>query len=152
MPIDVTTAIEILRPRPEVAGFAMDPTNATGWNENIKTVSIESPGPLVVGSKMAFQATFLGRSLAYTYEVKELEAGRRLVMRTSDGPFPMETTYQFEDADYGGTKMILRNRGEPAGFSRLVAPFIVPAMRRTNHADLKRLKAVIEGLGIQPRT
>jgi hypothetical protein len=147
MPVDVTTAVEILRPRGEVADFAMDPINATIWYKNIGAVHLEAPGPIVVGSKMEFQANFLGRSLAYTYEVKELKAGRRLVMRTFDGPFPMETTYEFEDADSGGTKVRLRNRGEPVGFSRLVAPFMAPAMRRANREDLKRLKAVLEAPG-----
>lgn len=35
----------------------------------------------------------MGRPLAYTYEVVELEPARRLVMRAAAGLFPMETTY-----------------------------------------------------------
>ena len=60
-------------------------------------------------------AQFLGRRLAYMYEVRELVPGERLVMSTSDGPFPMETTYTWADAGPGATHMTLRNRGEPAG-------------------------------------
>ncbi|WP_062998401.1 SRPBCC family protein [Nocardia mikamii] len=144
MPVDVTTTIEIGRDRQQVADYAMDPANATAWYRNIDSARLLTPGPLAVGSAMAFEARFLGRSLAYTYTVVVLEPGRRLVMASADGPFPMETTYAFEDTPTGSTIMTLRNRGEPAGFSGLVAPLMAPAMRSANRKDLQQLKAVIE--------
>jgi hypothetical protein len=64
-------------------------------------------------------------------------------MRTSEAPFPMETTYTWEAAP-GGTRMTLRNRGEPSGFGRVVAPLMATAMRRANQKDLARLKAILE--------
>jgi uncharacterized membrane protein len=142
--VDVRTEIEIERPRSEVAAYASDPDNATAWYENIKTVEWKSPKPVAVGSRIAFVAHFLGRRLAYTYEVKELVPGERLVMSTAEGPFSMETTYTWEDTASGGTRMMLRNRGEPSGFSKLVAPLMASAMRRANRKDLRRLKAILE--------
>jgi uncharacterized membrane protein len=142
--VDVLTEIEIDRPRHEVARFSADPDNATIWYENIKTVEWRSPRPLAVGSRLAFTAEFLGRRLTYTYEVEVLEVGERLAMRTAEGPFPMETTYTWEDAGGGGTRMTLRNRGEPSGFSRLAAPVLARAMGRANRQDLERLKAILE--------
>jgi uncharacterized membrane protein len=144
MAVDVFTEIEIGRPREEVASYASDPTNATEWYENIEGVELRTPPPLAVGSRIAFVARFLGRSLEYTYEVTELVPGARLVMRTSEGPFAMETTYTWADAPSGGTRMGLRNRGEPAGLSKLVAPLLAPAMRRANRKDLRRLKEILE--------
>jgi uncharacterized membrane protein len=142
--VDVRTEIEIDRHRSDVAGYASDPDNATSWYENIEAVEWRSPKPLSAGSRIAFVARFLGRRLAYTYEVETLSPGERLVMRTADGPFPMETTYAWEDTPGGGTKMTLRNRGEPAGFSRVVSPVLASAMRRANRKDLARLKAILE--------
>jgi hypothetical protein len=65
-------------------------------------------------------------------------------MRTAEGPFPMETTYTWESTEEGSTRMRLRNRGNPSGFSRLFAPFMVAAMRRANRNDLARLKSLLE--------
>ncbi len=141
--VDVCTETVIRRPCHEVAAYAGDPTHAPDWYANISSVEWRSPPPVAVGSRMDFVATFLGRRLAYTYEVAELEPGRRLVMRTADGPFPMETTYTWTPVD-DGTRMTLRNRGRPSGFSALVGPFMAAAMRRANRKDLAALKAWLE--------
>jgi uncharacterized membrane protein len=144
MAVDVSTEIVIDQPRDVVAAYAADPTHATAWYANIKAVEWKSEPPLRVGSRLAFVAHFLGRRLAYTYEIVELVPGARLVMRTAEGPFPMETSYAFEPVDAQRTRMTLRNRGEPSGFSRLVAPLMASAMRRANRKDLARLKELLE--------
>jgi hypothetical protein len=144
VPVDVVSEISIARARADVAAHACDPDNATEWYENIKSVEWSSPRPLAVGSRIAFVATFLGRRLEYTYEVREMVPGERFVMSTSEGPFPMETTYTFEDAADGATRMTLRNRGEPAGFAKFAAPIMARAIRRANGQDLRRLKALLE--------
>lgn len=144
--VDVSTEIEIARPRAAVAGYASDPENATTWYANIEAVEWKTPKPLRVGSKITFVARFLGRRLAYTYQVRELIPGERLVMSTANGPFAMETTYEWHDAPGGGngTKMALRNRGAPSGFSKVVGPMMASAMRRANKKDLARIKTILE--------
>jgi uncharacterized membrane protein len=144
MAVDVATEIDIQRPRVAVAEYAGNPDNAPEWYVNIKSVEWKTEPPLRVGSRLAFVAHFLGRRLAYTYEFVELVPGERIVMRTSEGPFPMETTYTWEPLGEGRTRMRLRNRGEPSGFGRVAAPFMAGAMRRANRKDLQRLKAILE--------
>lgn len=144
VPVDVQSEIEIERPREEIAAFACDPDNATAWYRNIKAVEWKTPRPVAVGSRIAFVAEFLGRRLLYTYEVRELVPGQRFVMSTAEGPFPMETTYTWEDSPSAGTRMMLRNRGEPAGFAKVAAPMMAGAMRRANRKDLHRLKEILE--------
>jgi len=144
MAVDVVTETEIARPREEVAAFAADPNNATAWYKNIEAVEWITPPPVAVGSQLRFRAQFLGRTLEYVYEVRAIDPGRRFVMATAQGPFPMETTYTWEDARPGSTRMTLRNRGEPSGFAAVTAPVITLAMRRANEADLRRLKRLLE--------
>lgn len=146
MSVDVTTETVIDRPREDVAAFAGDPANAPRWYVNIESADWQTPPPLAVGSRIAFVARFLRRRLAYTYEVAELVPGERLVMRTAQGPFPMETTYTWQSTPGGQTRMILRNRGTPSGFSKLMAPFMAGAMRRAATKDLARLKELLESV------
>jgi uncharacterized protein YndB with AHSA1/START domain len=144
MPVDVTTETTIDRAVDDVAAYAADPSNAPEWYVNIESVEWETSPPAQLGSRVAFVARFLGRRLSYTYELVEFVPGERLVMRTAQGPFPMETTYTWTATRSGGTHMTLRNRGEPTGFSNVMAPFMAGAMRRANRKDLARLKSVLE--------
>lgn len=144
MNVDVETEIVIARPVADVAAYTADPSNAPAWYDNIDTVEWKTPPPAQVGSVVEFVARFLGRTLRYTYELVELVPDQRLVMRTQQGPFPMETTYTWNPAANGSTRMTLRNRGEPTGFSKVMAPIMQPAMRRANRKDLAKLKAILE--------
>jgi hypothetical protein len=142
-PVDILTEVDIARPVEQVATFAADPDHAPAWYDNIDSVEWRTEPPLRVGTVVAFVARFLGRRLAYDYEFVEFEPGLRLVMRTPQGPFPMETTYTWA-AEGAGTHMTLRNRGTPTAFSTLAALVMVPAMRRANRKDLTKLKSILE--------
>jgi len=143
MNVDVSTSTVIDRPLEEVAAYAGDPDHVPDWYANITSVEWKTAPPPRVGSQIAFVAQFLGRRLAYTYEIVELSPGR-LVMRTADGPFPMETSYTWERVEAHRTRMTLRNRGTPSGFSRWIAPFMSMAIRRANRKDLARLRQRLE--------
>jgi uncharacterized membrane protein len=144
MNVDVSTDVVIGRPPRDVPAYACDPDNAPAWYANIKSVEWETPRPLRVGSRVAFVAHFPGRRMAYTYEIADFVPGDRLIMRTSEGPFPMETTYTFQVQRDSSTRMTLRNRGTPTGVSRWLAPVMSFAMRRANRKDLRRLKRLRE--------
>ena len=144
MTVDVLTEIVIGRPAGVVAAYAADPSNAPFWYQNISSVAWQTSPPLHAGSRLTFTARFLGRRLAYTYEVTDFAPGERLVMRTAQGPFPMETTYTWQPAGDHSTRMTLRNRGEPAGFPRLAAPLIAPSARHANRKDLRKLRAILQ--------
>lgn len=141
--VDVTVGEVIRRPADVVARYANDPSNAPDWYDNITEVSWVTEPPVEVGSKVEFVARFLGRTMRYTYEVIELTP-TSLVMRTVQGPFPMETSYRYESTVDGHTRMTLRNRGNPTGFSRAATPLMRIAIRRATRKDLKALKQQLE--------
>lgn len=142
--VDVQTEIIIQRPKSKVSAYAVNPENAPSWYINIESAEWQGSQNLAPGSQIAFTAHFLGRELSYVYEIVELIPGQKLVMQTADGPFPMETTYLWEEIDANTTCMSLRNRGNPDGFSKLFMPFIRLAMKRANKKDLKKLKEILE--------
>jgi uncharacterized protein YndB with AHSA1/START domain len=142
--VNVRTETLIKAPVEKVFAFASDPDNAPKWYVNIKSAEWRTERPLAVGSHIAFKAQFMGKQLAYVYEIKELATNQKLVMATADGPFPMETTYLFEKAEGNSTKMTLINRGTPSGFSKLFSPFMSMMMRKANTKDLALLKQILE--------
>jgi len=142
--VDVFSEIVIDRPRHEVAEYAANPDNAPEWYKNIASAEWETSPPLMLGSRIAFAASFAGRSLAYVYEITEFVPGEVLVMQTAQGPFPMKTTYTWTSEGNAATRMTLRNAGEPSGFSRVGAPLMAAMMKVANTKDLKRIKQILE--------
>ena len=143
MDVDVTTDVMVSCPRARVAALATDPLNAPRWYANIRSVELLTDPPVRLGSRMRFVAAFLGRRIDYIYEVLELVPGERLTMSTASGPFPMTTTYSFEDVE-GGTRMTLRNHGSPRGFGAVAGPVMRRAIERANRKDLDAIKALLE--------
>jgi uncharacterized membrane protein len=142
--VDVAVTAVIERPVAEVAEYAGDPSNAPEWYRRISSAVWETEPPIMLGSRVTFRARFLGRDLVYTYEIVEYTPGEQVAMRSTEGPFPMNTTSTWRPVGDRVTHMTLRNHGEPTGFSKLAAPLMSFAMRRAMTQDLDTLKRQLE--------
>ncbi|MGN7296351.1 SRPBCC family protein [Ferdinandcohnia sp. SAFN-114] len=142
--VDVLTEIIINRPISQVSEYAMNPDHAPEWYVNIQSIEWKTPKPLKLGSQIAFKANFLGRELSYVYEIVEFIPGEKFVMKTANGPFPMETIYTWQAIDENHTRMTLQNKGKPSGFNKILSLFMTTMMRRANMKDLKKIKAILE--------
>jgi hypothetical protein len=72
MNVDVSTEIVIDCPLATVSAYSADPNNVAAWYVNIKSVEWQTVPAIAVGARIAFVAQFLGRRMAYTYEIAEL--------------------------------------------------------------------------------
>ena len=142
--VDVKTEIIINSPITKVSDYAENPDHSSEWYVNIHSAEWKTPKPLSLGSQIAFKAKFLGRELAYVYEIAEYIPRKKLVMKTANGPFPMETTYTWQALDNNQTRMTLRNKGNPTRFSKIFSPFMSLMMKRANIKDLKKIKSILE--------
>ena len=142
--VDVLTEINIKCPIAQVSEYATNPDHAPEWYINIHSAEWKTPQPLTIGTQIAFKAKFLGRELAYVYEIIEYLPEKKLVMKTANGPFPMETIYTWQAIDENHTRMTLNNKGNPTGFSKIFSPFMSSMMRRANMNDLKKIKDILE--------
>ena len=124
---DVLSAIEIDRPRSEVADYVSNPENASAWYENIKKVEWKSPKPLSAGSEIAFEAEFMEQTLDYTYQVTEYVPGESLVMSSTYGR-------RIHDANIVATMLV----------------YGIPRLRTNNPEDFVRFATLIEVLPLVP--
>jgi uncharacterized membrane protein len=142
--VNVVTEITINCPISKVSEYVTNPDHAPEWYVNIHSVEWKTPKPLRLGSQIAFKAKFLGRELAYVYEIVEFIPEKKFVMKTANGPFPMETIYTWQTLDENHTRMILQNKGKPKGFNKIMSLFMPVMMRRANLRDLKKIKTILE--------
>ena len=143
MVIDVSSHIQIRRPRDEVGAYALNLDNARKWVGNLSSLEWITPPPLAVRSRISLVTELFGHRLKAAYEIVSLAPAERLVMR-AERPFPIEVRYTLESITAASTHMAVRGRADPGGFLRLLTPMIAEELRESYHGDLLRLKRILE--------
>jgi len=141
--IDVTVHIDIARQPEAVAAYAMEAENDPRWIGGISSARRLTPSPTGVGTRVERIASFRGKRIEYVMDVVEHVPGKRIVLKTVKGPFPMEVTYAFEERN-PGTRAYIRVAGNPGGFYWLAGPLLARGVKRNVGRDLKNLKKLLE--------
>jgi len=140
----IDESIEIARPAGDVARYMFDWRNDTEWIGGILAARLLGDGDFGLGSQVERVASLVGKRIEYVLEVEDYEPGALLAMRSVRGPFPMAVTYEVTD-NRGGARARVQVEGDASGFYRLAGPLLNLQATRSIAADLKRLKALLEG-------
>ena len=151
MAIDVQAQLLINKPKDDVAEYATNPHNDPLWVSGIIESKMLTEPPLAQGSQVERVASFLGKRIQYILEVVDWEPGTPMGMHSIKGPFPMDVTYEFQEALSEsvelGTLARIHVKGEASGFFKLASPLLAQAVKRSIGKDLKNLKRIMEPLG-----
>jgi len=120
MRLDVRAATRIAADAETVARRMFDPTNDPSWIGGVRTAEQLTAGPVEVGTRVRRRGRFLGRPIEWVMDVVEHEPERRLAMRATRSPFPMDVTYWLGPVP-GGTEAVIRVTGEARGATRCLA-------------------------------
>jgi uncharacterized protein YndB with AHSA1/START domain len=138
-------SILIERPIEDVFRELTDPEIAPTWLVNVVFMSLDTPGPLRVGARLAAEVRkLLGREIQSTVEVVEYDPPHRYVTRVVAGPVPHEITNTLTEIE-GGTRIVRVVEGEPGAFFGLPPERVQEAVRRQVWHGLATLKDVMEG-------
>jgi len=138
---EIVTTID--RPVAQVFAALQDLDKAPQWNPGVTEVRQTTPGPLGAGSTVVYVGSFLGRSYESPSEYTECVADKRIVSKTTSGPFDLEVAIELEAAG-AGTKVTANYRGESRGFFKLAEPIVVRLTKRHFETANENLKTLLE--------
>ena len=137
--------IVIDRPVADVFAYMDDVHREREWQPNLREAEQTPPGPTAVGTQKRYVSDFMGKRVENTYEVVELEAGRRVVYKTTRGSSIDATSEVRCEPVGGGTRVTMFVQGKPAGVLRFVPKKVMEKVYQAElAASLDRLKARLE--------
>lgn len=130
------------RPVDEVFPYVGDPGNHLRWMKTALEREMLSEGPVAEGARFRAVNSMMGRT-EHVMEVADLEANRRAVFRSVDGPFPVRVSFTTEPTD-GGTRVTWVGEPELRGFAKVMAPLMTRKANRELQQSLRALKDLVE--------
>lgn len=144
MSVNITVHSDIQAPAAAVFAYVTEIGNDPVWTSGLLEARQVSEGTYGPGTRFERVSKFLGRRMTYVIDVVEVEAGRRVLMRTSSGPFPMEITYTVDPLGPEQTRFSIQAKGDPGGFFSLMGPLLNRQVARQIQLDVDTLKEVLE--------
>lgn len=139
-------SVFIARIPEEVFAYVDDIEREPEWQPNLREVEQTPAGPTRVGTRKRYVSDFLGKRVENTYEVKELEPGRRVVCETTRDSSVEATSEIVCEAAEGGTRLTMIAEGRPRGMLRFLPSALLEKASRDGLATaLGLVKARLEG-------
>lgn len=142
---EIEASIDIDRPAQEVFDYLADMSNNPRWQQGQQSCTWTSEPPLRMGSTYDQKAKFLGFSIVSSFEVVELEPGRKIRIKTTGGNMPIDVTRMVERRSDDRCSVSALIKGKPPLVLRLAGPLMTKMARSNIRKDYQRLKALLEG-------
>lgn len=145
MSIEASATVLIRRPLAQVYEYTINPAHAKFWYSNVKESELADPSQgIVVGAKAQLLTSIMGADHKFTYEIAGIEPLKSLSMKTSAGPFPMESEYQFRTIDEQSTEVKIINRASPKGIPFFMVSMVKGKVQQTIEEDVLKLRDILE--------
>jgi len=142
--MNISATIFINRPVAEVFDYVMEVPHDAQWRTGVVEAAFTSDERLGVGATGFDRIEANGRNMVSRWTVFEYEPGVLARWTLDSGPIRGTGGYICEPA-MDGTRFTLEAEVKPTGWYRLLGPIFGLIGRRQNRADVRKLKAILEG-------
>jgi len=138
------TSATIKRPISEVFAYL---TNVSAWPKwmNVDKTEPTDPGPPHVGSRADGIMTEGGKTIPFSIEITRLEPERFIGFRTLSGPFDWQGGWEVRALDEHTTEVTSVGQMRMQGLRRLLEPLMAGEVRKSEAAELVKLRGILEG-------
>jgi uncharacterized membrane protein len=139
----IATSVEIARSPDDVFVYITDVVRHPDWQEGLVSATVETDGPVRVGSRVVHRRKLGLGTVATTSEITALEPPRLVAFRGLDGPIRAEGTQRVERVGEGSrVSFEMEMRGH--GLGVVMLPIARRQAARQVEASHERLKRILE--------
>ena len=135
--------IHIERSPETVWSYMMDLSKASRWRNLVRSVRVNTPGPVRVGSELEITFDILGKTKQVISEVWAYEPARRFGVRNTESQVTGVFEYTLQP-DAGGTRVTFSCDVHPRGYMWLLTPWLLKGNRARYAEQLPNLKKEVE--------
>jgi uncharacterized membrane protein len=140
----IATSVEIARSPEEVFAYISDVARQPEWQEGLESASVESEGPIRVGSRLVHRRKVGLGSIAATSEITAFEPPHLVKFRGLDGPIRAKGTQRVEPAGEGRSLVLFEMEMHGHGLGALMLPIARRQAARQVVASHENLKRILE--------
>jgi uncharacterized protein YndB with AHSA1/START domain len=142
----IATSVEIARSPEDVFAYITDVHRHPEWQEGLVSATLETEGPLRVGSRAVHRRKLGPATVATTSEITALNSPHLVAFRGLDGPIRAEGTQRVEPAGEGSrVSFEMEMRGH--GLGTLMLPMARRQATRQVASSHEKLKRILESSG-----